>query len=125
MGDKTAGAPQETVTDVMVEMLSDSEGTTAQVPAWMAACKHYHGRLSRAREPMLPKLGITNVPGGGIVVVIPTESITTLQFRQIRDLIKHEAKGSVKFIMLPPKMKIQTLSDDDLARFGLQRIPAA
>lgn len=139
MTDKTAGAPQETVEDVVLGMREwgNGEGCFNDNPegeplpcvfytkqAWDALCD----RLTLASRPKFPDLEITNVPASSIVVVIPGEEVTCLQARQIRDAIlatKAKTELNTRFLMLQHGTTVQVLSDDDLARIGLQRIPAA
>lgn len=128
MGDKTAGAPQETIADVMVEMLSDSEGTTAQVPAWRAACKHYYDRLSRAARPELPELDITTIPNDGLAIIIPSKRITSEEAHSISEGIrdaKEQSGSTARLVLFNQSITLEVLSDAGLAKIGLQRIPAA
>ena len=127
MSDKNEGAPQETIKEVMVEMLCDAEGSTAQTSDWMRACRHYHDRLSRAVKPTFPELRITTIPNDGIVVAVPEESITRQQAHDLRAAIfdaKKVSGSSAVFLVLQSGMTLEILSDEDLARLGLQRIPA-
>lgn len=139
MGEKTAGAPQETIADVMLEMREwgNGEGCFNDNPdgdplpcvfytkqAWDALCD----RLSRAARPKFPDLEITAIPSDGIVIAVPEESITQQQAHELRAAIfdaKKVSGSNAVFMVLQSGMTVEVLSDEDLAKIGLQRIPAA
>ena len=139
MGEKTEGAPQETIADVVLGMREwgNGEGCFNDNPegdplpcvfytkeAWDALCD----RLVCAARPKFPELDITSIPNYGIVVVIPPETITTSQAMMLRDAIrcaKAQSLPDTKFVVLQHGTTIQALADEDLARLGLQHIPAA
>jgi hypothetical protein len=67
------------------------------------------------------------LPADGIVAVRmpgPLKFEHAASLHQRLEEVKREQGSSVSFVVVPGDIQIEALSDSDLARMGLQRIPA-
>ena len=74
-----------------------------------------------------PEFDMTKIPDEGIVFVRFHEPPSMGQWQQISDGLKKakDATGSKAVFIMMHGADVSAMSDEDLAKIGLQRIPAA